>query len=338
MRTSQTRFPPAPLRASTGCARPRLTASAEAASANGLGRREACPGEGCRGSGLHGPHSEPPARALKSAGVWPSKSRGQNFLVQPSIAAQIVNAAEIEAGDVVVEIGPGLGILTERILSAGPRELILYEMDRRLAAGLAARFCGDERAKVLNRDFLMVTRSEFGGERLKVVGNLPFSVAAAILRHLSDYRESIVRMVLMFQREVGERIRSLPGSRNYGALSVFSSLYWRIIDHFCVAAGSFHPRPKVDAEVLIMEPRREPDFNAADEPDVRATIRAAFFAPRKTIRNSLAGGLGVDTNTIETALEVANIDPSLRPAMLDRSQLIALARILRPATSPACRA
>ncbi|MBV8358381.1 MAG: ribosomal RNA small subunit methyltransferase A [Deltaproteobacteria bacterium] len=291
-----------------------------------------------KASALHGSSIDQPAQALKSAGVRPSKSRGQNFLVQRGVATRIVSAAEIEAGDSVVEIGPGLGILSERIIDAGPRRLTLVELDERLAAMLAARFGDDARVTLLNRDFLTITRPEFDGERFKVIGNLPFGIAAAILRHLSDYRESIVRMVLMFQREVGERIRALPGARNYGSLSVFSSLYWQIIGHFRVAAGSFYPRPKVDAEVLIMEPRREYDFNTSEEPDVRATIRAAFSASRKTIRNSLAGGLGVDTNMIEAALELANIDPSLRPAMLDRSQLIALARILRPATSPACRA
>lgn len=319
MRPSHTSSPSAPLRASAGPARPRLTASAEAASASAI-------------------RNDQPASALKSAGVRPSKSRGQNFLVQQSVAAQIVSAAEIAAGDTVVEIGPGLGILTERIIGAGPRKLTLVELDTRLAAMLTARFGGDNRVKLLNRDFLMVSRSELSSDRLKVIGNLPFGVAAAILRHLCDYRESIVRMVLMFQREVGERIRALPGSRNYGSLSVFSSLYWRIIGHFRVAAGSFHPRPKVDAEVLIMEPRVDHDFNVADEPDVRATIHAVFSAPRKTVRNSLAGGLGVDTDRIEAALEMAKIDPSLRPAMLDCSQLIVLAGILRPATSPAYRA
>jgi len=296
------------------------------------------PGGGTHGSALHGPRSGRPAWALQSAGVRPSKSRGQNFLVQPSIAAQIVSAAQLEAGDIVVEIGPGLGALTERIIGAGPLRLTLVELDGRLAAPLAERFGNDARVTVLNRDFLMVTRAELGGDRIKVLGNLPFSAAAAILHRLSDYRESIVRMVLMFQREVGERIRALPGSRNHGSLSAFSSLYWQIIAHFRVAAGSFHPRPKVDAEVLIMEPRRERDFTTAEEPDVRVTIRAAFSAPRKTIRNSLAGGLGVDTDRIGAALQLAKIDPSVRPAMLDRSQLIMLARILRPAASPACRA
>ncbi len=313
-------------------------ASAKAASTNGRSRRGACPGEGGRGSALHGPRSNPPGWVLKSAGVRPSKSRGQNFLVQPSIATQIVSAAEIQADDSVVEIGPGLGALTERLIDAYPGKLTLVELDAKLAAMLTARFGGDPRIKLLNRDFLTITQAEFNGDRLKIIGNLPFSAAAAILRHLSDMRESIGRMVLMFQREVGERIRALPGSRNYGSLSAFSSLYWQIIGHFRVAAGSFFPRPKVDAEVLIMEPRRSHEFSAAEEPDVRATIRAIFSAPRKTIRNSLAGGLGVDPNEIEAALESAKIKPSLRPAMLDRSQLIELARILRPVTSSARRA
>jgi 16S rRNA (adenine1518-N6/adenine1519-N6)-dimethyltransferase len=286
-----------------------------------------------RGSALHSPRSSQPAGVLKSVGVRPSKSRGQNFLVQPSVAAQIVSAAEIEAGDSVVEIGPGLGALTERIIDACPGKLTLVELDGRLTAMLTARFGGDPRIKLLNRDFLMITPAEFDSERFKVIGNLPFSVAAAMLHRLCDYHESIVRMVLMFQREVGERIRALPGSRNYGSLSAFSSLYWQIIGHFRVAAGSFYPRPKVDAEVLIMVPRRAREFNAAEEPDVRAAIRAAFSAPRKTIRNSLAGGLRVDPDEIEAALELAQIDPSIRPAMLDRLQLIELARILRPATS-----
>jgi 16S rRNA (adenine1518-N6/adenine1519-N6)-dimethyltransferase len=325
--------PTFPICASQAC----LLGSAAAASASDLDRPEACPGEDRRGADLQG-HIGHPARALKSAGVRPSKSRGQNFLVQPSVAAQIVNAAEIEAGDAVVEIGPGLGILTERIIGAGPRKLTLVELDARLAAVLAARFSGDNRVKIVNRDFLTVARSELDVDCLKVIGNLPFSTAAAILRHLSEDCESIVRMVLMFQRDVGERIRALPGSRNYGALSVFSSLYWRITGHLRVAAGNFHPRPKVDAEVLIMEPRAERDFSTDEEPDVRATVRAVFSAPRKTIRNSLAGGLGVDTDKIEAALALSKIEPSLRPAMLDCLQLIALARILRPATLPGRRA
>jgi 16S rRNA (adenine1518-N6/adenine1519-N6)-dimethyltransferase len=296
------------------------------------------PGEDGGSSRFHGRRSEPPGAALKAAGVRPSRSRGQNFLVQRNIAAQIVGIAEIKPDEVVVEIGPGLGILTELILGAGPRKVTLVEVDARLAAMLGAQFGGDKRVKVLSRDFLTIAPCELGEHRFKVVGNLPFSSAAAILRRLCDHRESIARMVLMFQREVGERIRALPGARNYGSLSIFSALYWQTIGHFRVAAGNFHPRPKVDAEVLIMEPHAELDFTSVEEPDVRATVRAAFSAPRKTIRNSLVGGLGINTRLAEAALEEAKIEPSRRPAMLDASQLIAVARILRPASSPASRA
>jgi 16S rRNA (adenine1518-N6/adenine1519-N6)-dimethyltransferase len=294
-------------------------------------------GSGEDSSTLRGTSGNRPGHALKLAGVRPSRARGQNFLVQPSIAAQVASAAQIEVKDDVVEIGPGLGILTEQILAASPRRLTLVELDSRLAAMLIERFGHDTRVKILSRDFMTMDLSELGDGRLKVLGNLPFNIAAAILRKLSDCNLKIARMVLMFQREVGERIRAQPGSRNYGALSVFTGLHWHIIGHFRVAAGSFHPRPRVDAEVLFMEPR-DREFTNAEQPDVRTTIRAAFSTPRKTIRNSLAGGLQMDHAVIEAALEAVKIDPSLRPAMLDPLKLIALARILRPVTSLLSRA
>jgi 16S rRNA (adenine1518-N6/adenine1519-N6)-dimethyltransferase len=272
-----------------------------------------------------------PGNILRSVGVRPSKARGQSFLVQQRIAEQIANAAEIRAGDSVVEIGAGLGILSEMLVKAGPLRLTLVEVDGRLAELLTVRFADDPRIRVVNRDFLRLTRSDLGAGPLKVVGNLPFSVAAAILRSLCDHRASIELMVLMFQREVGERIRARPGSGNYGALSVFTSLYWDVIEHFRVAAGSFHPRPRVDAEVLVMKPQPALNFDACEEGSINRTIRAAFSAPRKTIRNSLAGGLAIETNVVTAALERAGIDPVARPATLGGDRLIALARILRPA-------
>jgi 16S rRNA (adenine1518-N6/adenine1519-N6)-dimethyltransferase len=276
-----------------------------------------------------------PAAALKLAGVRPSKSRGQNFLVQHEVAAQIVHTAQIEANDTVVEIGPGLGILTELILEAAPRKLMLVELDARLAGVLRARFGGAAGVTVLDRDFVALAPSEFGKAPFRVIGNLPFNSAATILRRLTVWHDSIQRMVLMFQREVAERIRALPGSRQYGALSVYTSFYWRVTDHFRVAAGCFHPRPKVEAEVLILEPRRERIFDMVGERELSATVRAAFSAPRKMIRNSLAGGLGVEPKAVEAALEQAGIDPEVRPATLDLVHLIALAAILpRVAVSP----
>src|SRR5262249_12682411 len=125
----------------------------------------------------------------------------------------------------------------------------------------------------------------------KVIGNLPFNAAAAILTRLCAYRSEIARMVLMFQREVAERIRAGAGAPAYGALSVYTALYFRVESHFRVPAGNFHPRPRIDAEVLVLEPCPGPMFNADEESAVLETIRAAFSAPRKTLRNSVAQGL-----------------------------------------------
>ena len=173
----------------------------------------------------------------------PRKSRGQNFLIQPAIADRIVAAAAIEPGDEVVEIGPGLGILSDKILRAGVRRLWLVELDARLAERLQSAFAGHPAVRVVCRDFLEVELAAMV-ERppVKVIGNLPFNAAGAILRRLDEMRGAIGRMVLMFQREVAERIRAHAGERAYSALSVFTALYWETRDHFRVAAGNFRPR------------------------------------------------------------------------------------------------
>ena len=190
-----------------------------------------------------------PAPALSIAGVRPSKSRGQNFLTSGAIAARIVAAAEIGAADEVLEIGPGLGILTEKIAARPFRRLTAVELDSRLAAGLHGRLAaGRADISIVNADFLSLDFHALAtAPPLKVIGNLPFNAAAAILRRLCDNASAISRMVLMFQREVAARIRARPGDDAYGALSVFTALYWEVAAHFIVAAGSFHPRPKVDA-------------------------------------------------------------------------------------------
>jgi 16S rRNA (adenine1518-N6/adenine1519-N6)-dimethyltransferase len=164
---------------------------------------------------------------------------------------------------------------------------------------------------------------------VKVIGNLPFNVAAAILRRLCDNSRTISRMVLMFQREVAARIRAMPGEEAYGALSVFTALYWKIDLHFTVAAGSFHPRPKVEAEVLRFAPRATPLFADADERDVLETVRASFSAPRKTIRNALGHSLGIDGARAARALERAAIDPATRAEKLGVPDFLRLAQSLR---------
>jgi 16S rRNA (adenine1518-N6/adenine1519-N6)-dimethyltransferase len=297
-----------------------------------------------------------PAGALALAGVTPHKSKGQNFLVQPRVADRIVDAAEILSGDDVIEIGPGLGILSERLALQPLRRLLLIELDDRLASRLSDIFAADDRVAILNRDFLTCATSDLPGlgladppsvahessaqcAPLRVVANLPFNVAAAILERLCAMQPLIARMVLMFQREVAERIRALPGSSEYGALSAFTSLYWKIDGHFRVAAGSFHPKPKVDAEVLTFAPRNPLPFAPAEERAVLATVRAAFSAPRKTLRNAIGRALALDPAELETAFAVASIDPMARAATLGVEDFVRLARALhQPLNSNRLRA
>jgi 16S rRNA (adenine1518-N6/adenine1519-N6)-dimethyltransferase len=274
---------------------------------------------------------------LEAAGVRPRKSRGQNFLIQPAIADRIVAAAEIARADEVVEIGPGLGILSDRILRAGARRLWLVELDAGLAERLRNAFAGHPAVRVLCRDFLEVELAEMA-ERppVKVIGNLPFNAAAAILRRLDEMRGAIERMVLMFQREVAERIRAHAGERAYSALSVFTALYWETRGHFRVAAGNFRPVPRVDAEVIVFAPPACAPFAPAAEAALLGVIRAAFSAPRKTIRNALAGALAAAPEAISGALERAGIDPGARPATLAVADFVRLAAALERAGAIAC--
>lgn len=268
------------------------------------------------------------AAELAAAGVRPRKSRGQNFLVQRAIADQIVAAADLGPDDEVVEIGPGLGVLSDRIVRAGVRRLWLVELDAGLAHRLESAFGGHPAVRVVCGDFLEVNLAALA-ERppVKVIGNLPFNAAAAILRRLDAQHALIGRMVLMFQREVAERIRARPGERAYSALSVFTALYWKTGAHFRVAAGNFRPKPKVDAEVVVFSPVARLPFAPEKEAAVLGTIRAAFSAPRKTVRNALAV-LHTPPAAIAAALADAAIDPGVRPATLGVSDFVRLAGAL----------
>lgn len=269
-----------------------------------------------------------PASALANAGVRPARARGQNFLTQAAIADRIVAVAALTDGAEVVEIGPGLGILSERITRTAAGRISLVEVDPRLAAQLEIRFARDRRVTVLQRDFLgIAVESVVERPPITIIGNLPFNAASAILQRLCAARNLVARMVLMFQREVAERIRARPGQRAYGALSAFTALYWRIPQHFRVAAGSFHPRPKVDAEVLVFEPVPAA-FAAGEERAVVETVRAAFSAPRKTIRNALSHALGAEAADVEAALMHATIAPSVRAEMLAITDFVRLSRAL----------
>jgi 16S rRNA (adenine1518-N6/adenine1519-N6)-dimethyltransferase len=279
------------------------------------------------------PDSSRARTILADAGLTASKSKGQNFLTQGAIADRIVASADLSSSDDVIEIGPGLGILTERILRREVRSLAVVELDRELAERLRRTYADDPRVKVVEADFVKTDFHSLAKNPVKVIGNLPFNAASAIFRILCDHLELVQMIVAMFQREVGERMRARPGDSEYSALSVFAALYFDVDLHFRVAAGSFHPRPKVDAEVLRFRPHQNLLFNRDEESRVLETVRASFSAPRKMIRNSLAGGLGISSEEAVAALGRAEIDPTARAESLSPEDFVRLARAMVPATT-----
>ena len=281
----------------------------------------------------HAPDSSRARTILSDAGLTPSKSKGQNFLIQGAIADRIVASAGLTPSDEVVEIGPGLGILTERLLQHDIHRLTVVELDHNLAQRLRERFDGDPRVAVVETDFLRIDYRSITNAPAKVIGNLPFNAASAIFRVLCDHHGLVAMIVAMFQREVGERLRAMPGDSEYSALSVYAALYFNIDLHFRVAAGSFHPRPKVDAEVLRFTPRTELPFAIDEERFVLEVVRASFSAPRKQIRNSLSHSLGIEAAKIAQALERAAIDPGTRAETLSVHDFVRLSRVLAPLIS-----
>jgi 16S rRNA (adenine1518-N6/adenine1519-N6)-dimethyltransferase len=274
------------------------------------------------------PDSSSAKTILVEAGLTASKSKGQNFLTQGAIADRIVAAANLQASEEVIEIGPGLGILTERILRCEIGHLTLVELDHALAERLRETYAKEPRVSVIEADFVKVDLRAVAKPGVKVIGNLPFSAANAIFRILCEHHDLIALVVAMFQREVAERLRATPGSSEYSALSVYAALYFNIDLHFRVAAGSFQPKPNVDAEVLRFRPRAHPLFTHDEEARVLATVRASFSAPRKMIRNSLATGLRLPPDDAAAALARAQIDPTARAESLSPPDFVRLARAL----------
>jgi 16S rRNA (adenine1518-N6/adenine1519-N6)-dimethyltransferase len=250
----------------------------------------------------------------------PRKRFGQHFLHDPSVIARIVRAVDAKPGDRVVEIGPGLGALTGALLeSCGNLDVI--ELDRDLAARLKDAYSDDRRIRVHTGDALDF---DFGrlispGDRLRVVGNLPYNVSTPLVFHLLSQAPIITDMHFMLQREVVDRLTAEPGGRDYGRLTVMVQLACECEKLFDVGAGAFRPPPRVTSAVVRLRVRREPAVRLSDLPTFERLVSHLFSRRRKTLRNSLRGQLG------EAELEALGIDPRARPETLDLIRLAALA-------------
>jgi 16S rRNA (adenine1518-N6/adenine1519-N6)-dimethyltransferase len=257
----------------------------------------------------------------------PKKCFGQNFLRDRQVVDQIIAAAELQPADKVLEIGPGLGVLTDRMLPL-VREVVVIEVDRDLAAALRARPAAN--LTVHEGDVLSLP-----WERLlpdspyKLVANLPYNISSQILFRILEHRHRLGRLILMFQKEVGDRLAAAPGTRDYGILSVFCQLWFDIRRVTLVPPGAFYPAPKVTSVVLSFEPLPHSRVDVADDDFFRRVVKGAFAQRRKTLRNSLIGS-GFDVATVDAGLAAAGIDPARRGETLSLADFARLAAALQP--------
>lgn len=255
----------------------------------------------------------------------PRKRFGQNFLHDQNVLDRIVAAAALRQGDRILEIGPGPGALTTRLLASG-LSVLAVEIDRDLAAALEAR--NEQMLEVKTGDVLRFDWAELlQNPPYKLIANLPYNISSQILFKVLEHKEAFSCLVLMFQKEVGERLVATQGSRNYGILSVLMQTWFEVEKVIKVSPGAFSPPPKVDSVVLRMMPLSRPRVALPDDVIYRKLVKSAFAQRRKTLRNSLLGS-GWQAEQIDQALATAEIDPGRRGETLSIEEFGALANLL----------
>ena len=251
----------------------------------------------------------------------PRKRFGQHFLHDPGMRRRLVAAIAPKPDDRLVEIGPGLGALTVPLLEAAGR-LEVVEFDRDLVEPLQAACAGLGELQVHLGDALAFDFCALAGEgeRLRVVGNLPYNISTPLLFHLFGQLGCIRDFHFMLQREVVERLAAGPGGKDYGRLSVMTQYHCRVESLFRVPPGAFSPPPKVDSAVVRLVPHPEPPVAVPSEKALAEVVARAFGQRRKTLRNALRG-LADDA-----AFAAAGVDPGRRAETLDLEEFAALTR------------
>jgi len=273
---------------------------------------------------------------LARHGLLAHRDLGQNFLVDDSLAARLVDLAGVEPGDRVVEIGTGLGVLT-RALARRAQCVVTLEIDAGIVRALRADAALPDNVELVHADALEADLAGCigtGEAPVRLVSNLPYHVSAPLLRRCLDFRNQLRDWSVMLQSEVATRLLARPGSRDYGSLSVLHGLTVTLSKAMDLSPNCFFPVPKVDSTFVRIAPLK-PSAVADDElRGVERFVRAAFAKRRKTLVNSLrAGALGTEhsADELKAALSRCAIEPRARAESLEPAQLLALARELRGA-------
>lgn len=274
---------------------------------------------------------------LERHGFTFKKSFGQNFLTDTNILQKIVDTAEIDKKVNVIEIGPGIGALTE-FLAESAAEVMAFEIDDRLVPILADTLRDFDNVTVVNQDILKVDLAQYIAEfknpdlPIKVVANLPYYITTPILMHLIESRIPFSEFVVMMQREVADRISAQPNTKSYGSLSIAVQYYMTAKVAFIVPRTVFVPAPNVDSAILKMVRRNQPPVEVQNEKFFFKVSKASFVHRRKTLWNNLTSHFGKSEETkskLTAALERADLSPSVRGEALSLEEFARLADALK---------
>ena len=262
------------------------------------------------------------------------KKFGQNFLIDTHVLDKIIRAAQIEEDDCVLEIGPGIGTMTQ-YLACAARRVIAVEIDRALIPILEDTLDGYENVRIINEDVLKVdiaklTEEENSGRPIKVVANLPYYITTPIIMGLFENHVPVKSITVMVQKEVADRMQTGPGSKDYGALSLAVQYYSKPYIVANVPPNCFMPRPKVGSAVIRLERHEEPPVQVQDEKLMFRIIRASFNQRRKTLANGLKNSAELDftKEEIEEAILALGKGPSIRGEALTLAEFAQLSDLL----------
>lgn len=282
------------------------------------------------------------AEIIQKYGFNFQKKYGQNFLIDANILEKIIDSAEITREDCVVEIGPGIGTMTQ-YLAENAREVIAVEIDKNLIPILEETLKGYENVSIVNEDILKVdlnrlVKERNGGKPIKVVANLPYYITTPIIMGLFESRVPLSSITIMVQKEVADRMQVGPGTKDYGALSLAVQYYARPEIMLNVPPTCFMPRPNVGSAVIRLTRFEEPPVKTDDEKKMFSIIRAAFNQRRKTLVNALANGLSytgkdgkvmhVSRQEVSAALDQMGLSQTIRGEVLTLTQFARLSDLL----------
>lgn len=266
---------------------------------------------------------------LKKHHITLQKKYGQNFIGDPALLERIATVCDWQPGDRALEIGPGAGTLT-RAIAREAEEVLAVEIDRRLAPLLEETLadCANVHlvfTDALKADLDALMRDTLGWDgRYKLIANLPYYITTPLIMHVLEDSEKVSELVIMVQKEVGERLCAAPRSKAYGAVTVMVQYAATVARAFDVGRHTFVPAPEVDSTILHLIPYEKRPIQAQSDAVLRRVVKAAFSQRRKTLRNSLSS-LGCDKALIKQALEAAGIEDSRRAETLSVAEFVALA-------------